>query len=63
MAASSGLAASIGGPVWAATMAGILVASQVFAKVLDRKIKYEDVKRGKHREIAMLYDAQQRFDD
>jgi hypothetical protein len=59
--AASGMAAVIGGPIWAAIAAGLGTALQFGTSIAEARIKSQDVARGANREVAILYDINQRF--
>lgn len=59
--AATGFAAATGGPLWAALAGGISVALQVAAWVTERRLDAKDIVRGANREVAILYDMQERF--
>jgi len=59
--AATGLAAATGGPMWAALAGGLSVAVQIGAWVAERRLDARDVSRGANREVAILYDMQERF--
>ncbi|MFN8581365.1 MAG: hypothetical protein U0163_10365 [Gemmatimonadaceae bacterium] len=59
--AATGLAAATGGPMWAALAGGLSVAVQIGAWIAERRLDARDVSRGTNREVAILYDMQERF--
>ena len=58
-----GLAAATGGPVWAAMAGGLSIAIQVGAWLTECRLSEKDVGRGLNREVAILYDVQERFSE
>jgi hypothetical protein len=61
IAAGGGIAAIIGGSLWASLVAGLIISGKISVWVCDRLIDLEDVKRGQHSEVALLYDAKKKF--
>jgi len=59
--AVAGFAAATGGPIWAAMAGGLGIAMQVGAWLTERRLDKKDVARGPNREVAILYDVQERF--
>lgn len=60
-AAFGGIA--LGSPILGWLAGGAVLCYQVGIKVAEHKLSLEDIKRGKNREIAMIYDAQKIFGD
>ncbi len=61
--AMAGAAGVVGGPIWSAIAAGLVVTSQVALSLIERKIELEDIKRGEHAEVALIYDARKAFEE
>jgi len=61
LTSASSAAGFMGGPIWAAITAGIILLSGVSVKIADRFIELEDVKRGANSEVAVIYDIKQLF--
>lgn len=59
--AAAGIAAAAGGPVWAIIAGGLSIAMQVGAWLAERRLDDKDIVRGPNREVAILYDVQERF--
>lgn len=59
--AASGVAAVVGGPLWSAIAGGLGTAIQIGTWIAERKLNQLDVARGANREVAILYDIQERF--
>ncbi len=59
--AAAGFGAATGGPAWAALAGGLGVAFQVGAFLAERRLHHADTARGPNREVAILYDIQERF--
>ncbi len=60
-ATSSVVAMLGGGPIASALVAALTVAPKIVAWVTDRRVALKDVERGENREIAIIYEAQERF--
>jgi hypothetical protein len=61
IAAGTGIAAFLAGPIWGGIAGGIVLSSQIVTWITDRMIDLEDVKRGQHSEVALIYDARKKF--
>ena len=59
--AASAFAALTGGPIWAALAGGLGIAAQVGALLAERRLAAQDTIRGPNREVAILYDIQERL--
>ena len=59
--AVTGLAVATGGPLWGVMAGGLSIAMQVGAWLTERRLAAEDNARGPNREVAILYDLQERF--
>lgn len=59
--AATGFAVAMGGPVWGAMAGGLSIAMQVGAWLTERRLDAKDISRGPNREVAILYDIQERF--
>lgn len=59
--AVAGFAAVTGGPILAAMAGGLGIAMQVGAWLTERRLDKKDFARGPNREVAILYDLQERF--
>lgn len=59
--AVTGLAAVTGGPMWATLAGGLSIAMQVGAWLTERRLDAKDNVRGPNREVAILYDVNERF--
>jgi hypothetical protein len=56
-AAGAGVAAALGGPIWAAVSAGLMLTSEIAVHLANRMIEVRDLKMGENSEIALLYEA------
>lgn len=63
LAVASVSGALLGGPVWAAVTASLVLASQIAVWAAERAIDYKDLERGTHREVAFIYEARKKFAD
>lgn len=61
--ATAGAAGFVGGPIWSAIAAGMVVTSQIALSLVDRAIELEDIKRGEHSEVGFIYDTRKAFRD
>jgi len=61
MAAATGAATILGGPIAAALTSGLLITGNVGLWIAQRKLDLEGVKRAENREVAILFDAQKTF--
>lgn len=61
LSSASGAAGLVGGAIWAAVTAGIILFAGVSVKIADRLVELEDVKRGANSEVAVIYDIRRRF--
>lgn len=61
IAGGTGMAALCAGPVWASIAGGLMVGAEVATWIAKRAISLEDVKRGPHSEVAIIYEARKRF--
>ena len=61
IAGGAGVSALIASPVWGAVLGGLLVGANVATWIADRAIELEEVKRGPHSEIAIIYEAREQF--
>jgi hypothetical protein len=59
--AVAGATGMFAGPVWGSIAAGMTVAAQVGTWVGERRLSSREILRGPDREIAILFDAQERF--
>jgi len=55
------IGALVGGPIFSALTAGLLLTSRVAVAVAERHIERESVRRGPGSEVALLYEARQQF--
>jgi hypothetical protein len=58
---AAGVAGMFGGPVWAAIASGLTVVAQIGTWLSERKLAKDEILRGPDREIAILFEAQERF--
>ena len=61
IAAAAAGAGAVAGPAFGALVAGLGITGQIAAFFGERLIDLQDIERGPNREVAILYDAQQRF--
>ena len=61
VAAAAGVAGVFDGPIWAGIASGLTIAAKIGAFVCEKKISSEEIRRGPDREIAILYDVQEKF--
>jgi len=61
--AVSGAVGAMEGPIWGAISSGLLISSQAAVRIAQERIKITDVARSDNREVAILYDIQERFGD
>ncbi len=61
LTAGTAISTLLGGPVWGAIAAGTIISSEITASVAESKIKLEDTKRGKNREIAYLLELREKL--
>ncbi len=59
--AAAGGAGLVGGPIWGTIVGGLAIAAQVGAWIAERNLKSEEVRRGPDREVAILYDIQEKL--
>ncbi|MDY6990904.1 MAG: hypothetical protein SWQ30_22920 [Thermodesulfobacteriota bacterium] len=52
----AGISGVLGGPIWSAITAGLVLSSKIAVQVADRMIDLEDITRGPHSEVAIIYD-------
>jgi len=57
----SGAAALAGSPIFSMIAAGAMSIARIALWLADRRIDFEDIERGDHSEIAIIYDARQKF--
>jgi hypothetical protein len=59
--AATGVAMSIGGPLWATIATGLMLSGQATVWIAEQRLKLEETRRGQNREVALLYDAKKKF--
>lgn len=59
--AAGGVAVAAGGPIWGALAGGLGIGFQIGAYLVERRLQKEEKARGANREVAILYDIQERF--
>jgi hypothetical protein len=58
--AGAGLATVIGGPIWGAIASGSLLTAQATTWIAERLLDHDDIKRGKHSEVALIYEVRRK---
>ena len=61
IAGGAGITALFAGPIWASIAGGLLVGAGVATWMAKQAISLEDIKRGPHSEVAIIYEAQKKF--
>lgn len=61
IAGGTGMAALFTSSVWASIAGGLIVGAGVVTWIAKHAISLEDVKRGSHSEVAIIYEARKRF--
>ncbi|HCG8178395.1 TPA: hypothetical protein NJ503_002177 [Vibrio parahaemolyticus] len=61
LSGSATTAALLGGPIAGAIASGIALGSKVITWGAERKLELEDIKRGSHSEVAIIYEINDKF--
>jgi len=61
IAGGAGVGALLASPVWGAVAGGVLVGANVATWIADRAIELEEVQRGPHSEVAIIYEAREQL--